>query len=452
LFPIVKAANVEQATPPSGPGAEASMASGSRVALHDNLDLREMRLRASSVELALDQQTGEAVAARPVTPENPIPRRTRGVVPARPPRYASVPVVVSARVTVDRNGAVTSVEPDSCSTSGGPGADAAVCAAFHDATAAAIRQWRYDRPSQAPIQFYVRVTFRPAAEAAIVQSGESVDLRVLAEQARHGDDGIGADFVRFQFAELSARFRELERAQRLAIERGAPNPDMVRLQQELARLNDEMAGLQKQLLQQLVGTRSQERIDDLERLMVQLQAVRQSLALRSHEEEERALRANLEANARAEEQTRAALDRLREAQRALAEAKRRLAEQSTSADVSPEPAPAVDGSRQLVSPSGRAPLRMNGAPPPGLQQPTPTKSVKPTYPLDAMEARLQGTVAVEALVDERGRVADARVLRGISPLDQAALEAAKQWEFRPAMLNGEPVPVLLVLEMHFTLK
>jgi outer membrane biosynthesis protein TonB len=44
------------------------------------------------------------------------------------------------------------------------------------------------------------------------------------------------------------------------------------------------------------------------------------------------------------------------------------------------------------------------------------------------------------------------VIKSIPLLDQAAVDAAKQWEFRPAMLNGEAVPVLIQLEMNFTLK
>ena len=69
-----------------------------------------------------------------------------------------------------------------------------------------------------------------------------------------------------------------------------------------------------------------------------------------------------------------------------------------------------------------------------------------------MQARLQGTVVLEALVDEQGRVADARVLRSLPLLDESALAAAKQWEFTPALLNGEPVPVIVTMEMHFALR
>jgi protein TonB len=69
-----------------------------------------------------------------------------------------------------------------------------------------------------------------------------------------------------------------------------------------------------------------------------------------------------------------------------------------------------------------------------------------------MRARVEGTVTIEALVDEQGHVADARVIKSIPLLDQSALEAARQWEFKPALLDGKPVPVLVVLELNFTLR
>ncbi|HZJ29931.1 MAG TPA: TonB family protein [Vicinamibacterales bacterium] len=112
------------------------------------------------------------------------------------------------------------------------------------------------------------------------------------------------------------------------------------------------------------------------------------------------------------------------------------------------PTTPFDGSQQLKSPSGRAPIRVT----PPMKPPVPIKTVQPQYSAEALQARLQGTVAVEVLVDEKGHVADARVLRSIPLLDKAALEAARQWEFTPTLMNGEPVPILLQLEMNFTLK
>ena len=87
-----------------------------------------------------------------------------------------------------------------------------------------------------------------------------------------------------------------------------------------------------------------------------------------------------------------------------------------------------------------------------MKPPTVRKSVKPEHPLAAMKARVEGTVVLEAVVDEQGLVADVRVTKSIPLLDQAAMDAARQWEFTPTLMNGEPVPALLMLEMHFTLK
>jgi periplasmic protein TonB len=55
------------------------------------------------------------------------------------------------------------------------------------------------------------------------------------------------------------------------------------------------------------------------------------------------------------------------------------------------------------------------------------------------------------VIGPSGRVQDARVLRSIPLLDQAALEAVKQWEFTPTTLNGVPVPVIMTVTVQFTL-
>ena len=52
----------------------------------------------------------------------------------------------------------------------------------------------------------------------------------------------------------------------------------------------------------------------------------------------------------------------------------------------------------------------------------------------------------------RGMSPTRESVKSIPLLDQSALEAAKQWEFKPALLNGEPVPVLVMLELNFTLR
>ena len=76
----------------------------------------------------------------------------------------------------------------------------------------------------------------------------------------------------------------------------------------------------------------------------------------------------------------------------------------------------------------------------------------PVYPPIAQSARVQGVVIIEATIGPDGRVKDAKVLRSIPLLDQAALDAVKQWQFTPTLLNGVPVPVIMTVTVNFTLQ
>ena len=73
------------------------------------------------------------------------------------------------------------------------------------------------------------------------------------------------------------------------------------------------------------------------------------------------------------------------------------------------------------------------------QPPRGVTFVRPRYPHDAFDQKIQGTVVVEFVVDVDGRVVDARVVRSVPLLDQAALEAVRQWRFLPATRRGRPV-------------
>ena len=73
------------------------------------------------------------------------------------------------------------------------------------------------------------------------------------------------------------------------------------------------------------------------------------------------------------------------------------------------------------------------------------------YPSIAQSARVQGVVIIEATIGLSGRVTDTRVLRSIPLLDQAAIDAVKQWEFTPTTLNGTAVPVIMTVTVQFTL-
>jgi protein TonB len=86
-----------------------------------------------------------------------------------------------------------------------------------------------------------------------------------------------------------------------------------------------------------------------------------------------------------------------------------------------------------------------------ISQPTKVKHVPPVYPQYAQDARVQGVVIIEALIAPDGRVGEARVIRSIPLLDQAAVDAVTQWEFTPTRLNGVPTPVIMTVTVNFTL-
>jgi protein TonB len=78
-----------------------------------------------------------------------------------------------------------------------------------------------------------------------------------------------------------------------------------------------------------------------------------------------------------------------------------------------------------------------------------TKHVDPIYPEAVRSARVSGVVILEASIDVQGRVSDVRVLRSVPLLDRAALDAVRQWEYAPTLLNGAPVPVIMTVTMQF---
>jgi protein TonB len=99
-------------------------------------------------------------------------------------------------------------------------------------------------------------------------------------------------------------------------------------------------------------------------------------------------------------------------------------------------------------PAPTAPIRIST----GIRTPTKLRDVPPVYPPLALSARVDGIVILEAVIGTDGRVTQARVLRSIPLLDQAALEAVRQWVYTPTLLNGVPVPVLMTVTVTFTLR
>lgn len=104
-----------------------------------------------------------------------------------------------------------------------------------------------------------------------------------------------------------------------------------------------------------------------------------------------------------------------------------------------DPAPAV--------PTHTGPVRVGGR----VRQPQLIREVKPSYPALAVSARVQGVVRIEAIISRDGVIRDARVVSGHPLLVAAALDAVRQWRYRPTVLNDEAVEVALALEVNFTL-
>lgn len=107
----------------------------------------------------------------------------------------------------------------------------------------------------------------------------------------------------------------------------------------------------------------------------------------------------------------------------------------------PQPPP------QPVTATPSQPVRMHS----GIDAPIKIRDAMPAYPALARSAGAQGVVIIEAIVDVDGNVTSAKVLRSIPLLDEAAVDAVRQWKYSPARLNGQPVPVIINVTVNFRL-
>jgi len=148
-------------------------------------------------------------------------------------------------------------------------------------------------------------------------------------------------------------------------------------------------------------------------------------------------------------------------------------------DEPPVPIPGLVGApadgnvgSSLIGLIGRQPeIEPPSVPPPSQQPPTPPTlktelfrqggdvqaanliyQVKPVYPPIAIQTRVQGAVVLEAIISKEGMIESLRVISGHPLLNQAALDAVKQWRYRPTLLNGSPVPVITNVTVTFSLR
>ena len=118
--------------------------------------------------------------------------------------------------------------------------------------------------------------------------------------------------------------------------------------------------------------------------------------------------------------------------------------QSTSV---PGAMPASASVTGLASAGPNQPVRVGG----NIKAPVQLNKVAPVYPAEAQQAGVQGIVILETTLGIDGRVSDAKVLRSVPMLDQAALDAVKQWQYTPTLLNGVPTPVIMTVTVSFNL-
>jgi len=149
------------------------------------------------------------------------------------------------------------------------------------------------------------------------------------------------------------------------------------------------------------------------------------------------------------------------------EAPSRISQEAVDREVEPKLLDNLDGAVVGIT-DGVVDGRANAVPPPppprtssppeairlygDIKPPTKIKDVKPLYSPVARAAHVQGVVIIEATIGPDGTVQTAKVLHSVPWLDQAALDAVRQWEFTPTLLNGIPVPVIMTVTVNFTLQ
>jgi len=92
------------------------------------------------------------------------------------------------------------------------------------------------------------------------------------------------------------------------------------------------------------------------------------------------------------------------------------------------------------------PVRVGG----DVRMPRKVRDVRPRYPIDAERNNVQGVVIIEAVIDESGAVANARVVRSVPMLDASAVDAVRRWLFTPTELSGRAVAVVVTVTVAFS--
>src|SRR6185436_6647614 len=101
-----------------------------------------------------------------------------------------------------------------------------------------------------------------------------------------------------------------------------------------------------------------------------------------------------------------------------------------------------------LAPAQEEPLQAGGE---GVPVPKKTKHVQPVYPPEALAQGIRGIVILDIVIDARGKVSSTSVLRSVPGLDEAAIAAARPWEYEPTKIDNKPVSVRLTVPITFSL-
>jgi protein TonB len=108
----------------------------------------------------------------------------------------------------------------------------------------------------------------------------------------------------------------------------------------------------------------------------------------------------------------------------------------------------VGGLPEAPAPPPVKPVHVGG----DIRAPRKIVDVAAVYPPVAVKAQLEGVVILEATIGANGHVQDTKVLRGVPLLEDAAVEAVRQWVYTPTLLNGVPTPVIMTVTVTFRLQ
>ena len=100
-----------------------------------------------------------------------------------------------------------------------------------------------------------------------------------------------------------------------------------------------------------------------------------------------------------------------------------------------------------VAVASNGPLHIGG----NVKSPRAISTPQPKYPMLALQARIEGDVAIDAVIDKDGNVVEERAMSGPPLLMNAAIDAVKHWKYQPTYLNGEPWPIELTINVTFSL-